>query len=187
MRRLLEPPDEVEISCALQLAQQDPLDVVPLGFQVGDELCQRSAVSCIQHGRFSTEIGELYVQIASRSQQLAEPVQLVLQRVCPFRNEQRPGGAQDGAQLSRGHAHLVQAFRFPSEPGAWVMREQPSDMTCEGPLHMIPHRRIFRRQGFRTKSGQRKRAKELGASVMIFGSRSTELLFEVGQIGRAHV
>ena len=92
------------------------------------ELCQRPAVPCIQHGRFLTEIGELDVEIAGRSQQLAEPAQLIPQRVCPFRNQQGPGGAQDGTQLSRGHAHLVQAFRFPSEPGAWIMRKQPSDM-----------------------------------------------------------
>ena len=83
--------------------------------------------------------------------------------------------------MSRGHTHLVQALRFPSEPGAGIMRNQPSDMTCEGPLHMIHHRCIRCRLWLRTGSHQGKRANELGASVMIFGTRLTELFFEVGQ------
>src|SRR6185295_9068106 len=61
------------------------------------------------------------------------------------------------------------------------MRNQPSDMTCEGPLHMLHHRCIRCRLWSRTGSHQGKRANKLGASVMIFGSRSTELPFEVGQ------
>ena len=123
----------------------------------------------------------MHVEVAGRPQQSSKPAQLIPQRVCPFRNEQGPGCAQDGAQLPRGHAHLVQAFRFPSEPSAWVMRDQPSDMAREGPLHMLHHRRIRCRLWLRTRGYQRQRAKELGASVMIFGSRSTELPFEVGQ------
>ena len=93
VRRLLEPPDEVKIPLVFQLVQQDLLDIVPLGFQMGDELCQRPPVSCIQRGRFLTEIGELHVEIASWSQQLSEPAQFITQRVCPFRNEQGSGGA----------------------------------------------------------------------------------------------
>ncbi len=93
LRRLLEPPDEVKIPLALQLVQQDLLNIIPLGFQMGDELCQRPAVLCIQRGRFLTEIGELHVEIASWSEQLSEPAQFITQRVCPFRNEQGPGGA----------------------------------------------------------------------------------------------
>ena len=50
-----------------------PLPDVLLAFQVGDEFCQWFAVSCIQHGRLPTEISELYIEIASRSQQLPEP------------------------------------------------------------------------------------------------------------------
>src|SRR4029079_5961935 len=118
------------------------MDLVPFGLQVGDEFCQWFAVSCIKRSRLPTEIGELYIEIASRPQQLPEPTQLVLQRVRPFRNEQRFGGAKDRAQLSGRHAHLVQTFRLLSEPSPWVMREQPSGMTSKGPLHMIHRRRI---------------------------------------------
>src|SRR5512141_2345729 len=75
----------------------------------------------------------------------------------------------------------MQAFRFPPESGTRVMRNQPSDMMCEGPLQMIHHRRIRCRLWLRTGSHQGKRAKEFGASVMISGSCSTELPFDVGQ------
>jgi hypothetical protein len=61
------------------------------------------------------------------------------------------------------------------------MREQPSDMTCDGPLHMIHHRCIRCRRRLKTWRWQGKRAKELGAPVMIFGTRSTELLLKVWQ------
>ena len=37
VRRLLESPDEIKISCALQLVQQDFLGIDPLCFQLGDE------------------------------------------------------------------------------------------------------------------------------------------------------
>ena len=83
--------------------------------------------------------------------------------------------------MSRGYAHLMQAFRFPSEPGAGIVRKQPSDMTCEGPLYMSHHRCIRCGRRLRSRSGQRKRAKELGVSVMIGSSRSTELPFDVRQ------
>src|SRR6185436_20921795 len=157
------------------------MDLVPFGLQMGDEFCQWFAVSCIKRSRLSTEIGELYIEIASRPQQLPKPTQLVLQRVCPFRNEQRFGGAEDRAQLSGRHSHLMQAFGFPSKPGAWIMCEQPSDMTCDDPLHMNHHLRIRCRRRLKIWRWQGKRAKELGAPVMIFGARSTEQLFKVRQ------
>lgn len=54
-------------------------------------------------------------------------------------------------------------------------------MMCEGPLYMSQSRRIRYWRWLRPSSYQRKRTKELGASVMIFGSRSTELPFDVRQ------
>ena len=59
------------------------MDLAPLGFQVGDEFGEWPSISCIECGRLSTEIGELYIEIARRPQQLTEPTQLALQRFCP--------------------------------------------------------------------------------------------------------
>src|SRR5262249_11336146 len=75
----------------------------------------------------------------------------------------------------------MQTFRFLPEPSPGIMRNQPSDMAGEGPLHMIHHRRIRCRLWLRTGSDQGKRANKLRASVMIFGSCSTELPFEIRQ------
>src|SRR5262245_24983518 len=75
----------------------------------------------------------------------------------------------------------MQTFRLPAEPGARVMRKEPSDMTCEGPFHMLYYWRGRCRPRCRTRNRKGKGTIELGASIMIFGPRSTELLFKVRQ------
>ena len=116
------------------------------------------------------DASDAIIEIARRSQDLGQPAHLLLQRVYPLRNEHGLGGVQDGLQLSRCDAHLVQAFRFSSEPRAGVVRHQPPDMARESPFHMLDDWHIRSEWGIGVRSGKGKRAKQLGARHHLGGS-----------------
>jgi len=61
---LLKPADEFKIPRSLQFAQDHLLHMLTLGLQMRHELRQRLAVSRIQAGGLSVEVGDLDVEIA---------------------------------------------------------------------------------------------------------------------------
>ena len=158
-------------------------DLPATGFQMFEEPEQRRPIPRIERAGFIPEIGKLDVEIARRPQYAAEPSQVVLERSHPISSQQRASGMEEGAQLPGGHPHLMQAFRFPSEPRPGIMRRQPSHVAGQRPGDMLDDRSIRRRRGIEFHCRERQRPEQFGPAVMIARSGSTQLSFEVGKRG----
>ena len=123
------------------------------------------------------------VEIAHGPQLIAEPADLLAERLHPLRDEHGAGLAQQGAQAPAGDAHLVESLWILPESRPRIMGDDLAELGLDHRPHLLDGRGLGRRRFGRRRRLDVERAQELGTAVAVGGAGGPKGLLEALEIG----
>ena len=123
------------------------------------------------------------VEIAHGPQLIAEPADLLAERLHPLGVQHGAGLAQEGAQAPAGHAHLVERLGILPEARPRIIGDDLADLGLDHRPKLLDGRGLRRRRFGRRRRLDVERAQELGTAVAVGGAGGPKGLLEALEIG----